>query len=744
MTFIEEREKAARHWCHEKATQFKIKRNSMSKTEDIKVQPLLSLNGCSFNYLNHPPGVRRVPNPLKQGEEDKLDVFKFSNLSRDIEALKDLGVDVLVSVCSRKELAQSKARVTNIENFTEDSGMKWVWCSWHTADFNEFVNVMDESNFIDSSNRKIFRFKKILTKKLKQSIEELTKICKSDDNDNFQLQKKKEISIVFHTALPYSTQTLSSLPCFFACFMHFAFNKPINESIDLFPDYMGNREDLISISNRFKDFISQKCKKKEFKSKNRFEKKCFHKRQVTLAIGNTFEKKDGEYFWTVYVKRYSKFKSEEWAQRIPIVHSVIFQIPSDPSTTPFMQSKPPFQLSDSSRYTKVVEITIIFRKNLNRPNLVIEHELNFDDEDATQFEVIDVSDTLRKNFINNRRKQGWKRLSQANNDEHFHEHFHEHSHEHTHLKHSHSPRIMMKSINLNQSQPEKPVIKQEKPKFYARNVTKADSQPVSLLDHLKKKKANDSPPLSKIEKILPSTFCKNIKDRYYYYQEQSGDKADIYTSDTNSQSQSYYQSDFSPLNVSPYCTTPIDITLNTDEDDGDDYGFDRLSEEDDDDDDFNDELTSEEIEIIRSSFKYFNLEEFSDLFIQNQIRLDCFSFIRNEDLISMGISDEKSRIDLLNGLKQIMNSNITNNNEDGDESSNNINFNYLHSSVTYREISYKELEIEPDCFSNGFYGIVYRGIWRGQNVAVKKLKGVLDSKAMEDFRNEAALLERVS
>ncbi|KAL6072665.1 Serine/threonine-protein kinase STY17 [Balamuthia mandrillaris] len=62
----------------------------------------------------------------------------------------------------------------------------------------------------------------------------------------------------------------------------------------------------------------------------------------------------------------------------------------------------------------------------------------------------------------------------------------------------------------------------------------------------------------------------------------------------------------------------------------------------------------------------------------------------------------------------------------------------------YHEISYDELELDSTPLGNGAFGVVYKGLWRGTTVAVKKLMVMLNEEEVYNFKREASLMEKFS
>jgi serine/threonine protein kinase len=66
------------------------------------------------------------------------------------------------------------------------------------------------------------------------------------------------------------------------------------------------------------------------------------------------------------------------------------------------------------------------------------------------------------------------------------------------------------------------------------------------------------------------------------------------------------------------------------------------------------------------------------------------------------------------------------------------------SEFPYREIDYAELRLNPKPIGRGAFGVVFKGEWRGAQVAVKKLMMYFDEKEVATFRAEAALMHAVN
>lgn len=60
-----------------------------------------------------------------------------------------------------------------------------------------------------------------------------------------------------------------------------------------------------------------------------------------------------------------------------------------------------------------------------------------------------------------------------------------------------------------------------------------------------------------------------------------------------------------------------------------------------------------------------------------------------------------------------------------------------------KEIAYEELALDAEPIGSGAFGLVYRAVWRGSVVAVKKYIGTLSEQGVADFRAEAQLLHAV-
>eukprot|EP01087_Luapelamoeba_hula_P017866 TRINITY_DN5673_c0_g1_i2.p1 TRINITY_DN5673_c0_g1~~TRINITY_DN5673_c0_g1_i2.p1 ORF type:complete len:438 (-),score=66.24 TRINITY_DN5673_c0_g1_i2:93-1406(-) len=61
-----------------------------------------------------------------------------------------------------------------------------------------------------------------------------------------------------------------------------------------------------------------------------------------------------------------------------------------------------------------------------------------------------------------------------------------------------------------------------------------------------------------------------------------------------------------------------------------------------------------------------------------------------------------------------------------------------------KRIPFEELTLEQPPIGSGAFGIVYRGTWRGAQVAVKQLLVILEDRQLEEFVQEAQLMSRAS
>ena len=149
---------------------------------------------------------------------------------------------------------------------------------------------------------------------------------------------------------------------------------------------------------------------------------------------------------------------------------------------------------------------------------------------------------------------------------------------------------------------------------------------------------------------------------------------------------------------------------------------------DDDDDVENSDLSDEQKETIISLLTHFELSKHADIFILNQIQPDMLPALTNSDLTAIGIPNE----DVSKLLTIFQNPYVVESKK--------------QPSPSYREISYKELQIEENTFASGAFGDIYRARWRGQSVAVKmlKVKPNLDKHDIEELRREALITEKVS
>ena len=149
-------------------------------------------------------------------------------------------------------------------------------------------------------------------------------------------------------------------------------------------------------------------------------------------------------------------------------------------------------------------------------------------------------------------------------------------------------------------------------------------------------------------------------------------------------------------------------------------------------------MTEEEAQEVKNWLENLGCSKYSGNFIENQINLDFLPCLTAKDLVEMGINDSKIQHKILSSIKQIESDSNFNDHDKTDEY-----FEPSRSKVHYREISYKEIQLNPTPISRGAFGVIYKGMWRGQEIALKKLQFYLESNLLEDFRREAALMERV-
>jgi hypothetical protein len=67
----------------------------------------------------------------------------------------------------------------------------------------------------------------------------------------------------------------------------------------------------------------------------------------------------------------------------------------------------------------------------------------------------------------------------------------------------------------------------------------------------------------------------------------------------------------------------------------------------------------------------------------------------------------------------------------------------VQNGTSFKEVAYDELQIEGEPIGSGAFGLVYRAVWRGSIVAVKKYIGTLDDEGVQAFRAEAQLLHEI-
>ncbi len=62
---------------------------------------------------------------------------------------------------------------------------------------------------------------------------------------------------------------------------------------------------------------------------------------------------------------------------------------------------------------------------------------------------------------------------------------------------------------------------------------------------------------------------------------------------------------------------------------------------------------------------------------------------------------------------------------------------------SFKEIACEELKLDPDPIGSGAFGLVYRAVWRGSVVAVKKYIGTMTEQSVQAFKAEAQLMHQI-
>mmetsp|Transcript_6118 Transcript_6118/g.7543 ORF Transcript_6118/g.7543 Transcript_6118/m.7543 type:complete len:771 (-) Transcript_6118:30-2342(-) len=481
---------------------------------------------------------------------------------------------------------------------------------------------------------------------------------------------------------------------FLAAFLSVHFNKSISEALQYAPKTFTEDESEIEKINRYVEGVKTIEARKECgrNGKNKIQRHL--SKSYTIVVGNTFCK-DTErelYNWSVYLRRKPLANENIRGDGLWFIHKVEFKIPSN-ETEPVIIKRSPYCFDSHSWGTLIIEIIIHFRPRCSKEPMCIEYELDFSAQNKEQYFVIDLSRINPATRLDIRRRKGWKASLQNKGKQ------------------------TCKSQTV------------EKPAAFDSGaiVSNKDTEDRKVLPSSLKGmgnlQLNVEQPRGSVSLFSQLKKLKNTAEMENDYSKLDKEPLSIESTDeyqTGSDSGSYVMHPFINDTESDYDGDMEEFELN----------IETLNEE-----EF--ELTDEEIQILTKSFRQFDLEDFASIFVDNHVRLDCLAFINEEDLTLMGV-DSAVHKDLLLALRQISQFGAMNEFSIMNTGSSSTN------GVLYREIPYNEIEMEPRPFSAGFYGVVYRGIWRGQYVAVKKVKAVLDKSATEEFRREAAIMERLN
>ena len=166
----------------------------------------------------------------------------------------------------------------------------------------------------------------------------------------------------------------------------------------------------------------------------------------------------------------------------------------------------------------------------------------------------------------------------------------------------------------------------------------------------------------------------------------------------------------------------------------------------------------EEIADIRMWLQQVDCERYENIFVEKRIALDLLPFLNDEDLHRIGVEEGPARCRILAEVERLqenirlqtmLTSSLEVPKSEGLSKSPGSNSNGNGGAVErklaglYHEIPMRELEIEPEPIGKGAFGVVYKGQWRGATVAVKRLSVYLNEQRVEEFRQEAALLQKV-
>ena len=183
-------------------------------------------------------------------------------------------------------------------------------------------------------------------------------------------------------------------------------------------------------------------------------------------------------------------------------------------------------------------------------------------------------------------------------------------------------------------------------------------------------------------------------------------------------------------------------------------------------------MSAEEVADISKFLNGIGCEGYLTNFVANNIGLDILPYLTTKDLKEIGITDIGSRRRMeeaifrmqqeIGSYNVVMQSQFTASSapsssgtsstvatsSDGARSplaqrESSSSFARTVSVLAAHEISFRELVLEPQPIDRGAFGVVYKGRWRGADVAVKRIGVYLDADKLEDFRQEAAMMRKV-
>jgi hypothetical protein len=191
-----------------------------------------------------------------------------------------------------------------------------------------------------------------------------------------------------------------------------------------------------------------------------------------------------------------------------------------------------------------------------------------------------------------------------------------------------------------------------------------------------------------------------------------------------------------------------------------------------------DAMEQDEVEDIKQFLMRIDCAGYTKQFVANSIGIDILPYLTTNDLKEIGVKDIGSRRRIEQAIMQlqqdiiddtssvppstpgaILSNSGGNSNESANATSELTASNRLvlsksssRSMSTFtrtvnvlaaHEISFRELVLDPQPVGRGAFGVVFKGRWRGADVAVKRIGMYLDSEKLEDFRQEAAMMRKV-